>query len=89
MQNDEFFELSYIILNKASDDLESPMKIRNLIDSLKDLREDKIKKLLRFKEGVLINNATTYELNKFRAANSIAMEEINRVNKAAASQKTK
>ena len=62
------------MLNKAANDITNPTKIRNLVDSLKDLREDKIKKILSLKKGVTINNATTYELNKFRKVNSMAME---------------
>ena len=81
LQNDEFFEISYIVLNKAPDDLDNPTKIRNLIDSLKDLREDKIRKILNCKKGVLINNATTYELNKFRKVKEIAMSHLSNLSK--------
>lgn len=56
----QFFEIGYIILNNAPDDLVNPTKIRNLLDSLKDVREKIILKKLKNKGGFLISNVTTY-----------------------------
>lgn len=77
----QFFEIAYIILNNASDDVNNPTKIRNLIDSLKDVREKIILKKLKCKGGFLISNVTTYEINKFRKAKSMVMEELANLNK--------
>lgn len=69
-----------MILNNAPDDVVNPTKIRNYIDSLKDVREKNIVKKMKYKNGFLINNATTYELNKFRKANSIVMQGLEALN---------
>ena len=71
LNNTQFFEVSYIILNKAPDDLDNATKLRNLIDRIKDVRQMMILKKLRNNVGFFINHATTYEINKFRSSKAM------------------
>ena len=67
-------------MNKAADDVESPHKIRNLVDGLKDIREKKIKACMENKGGFRIKNITAYETNKFRNSISALSRSVDKLN---------
>jgi GINS complex subunit 2 len=66
----EFFETFQVIFENAEDDFDNSLKIKSLIENIKQIRISKlntfIKSLDKKDTSFILNNITSYELNIFR-----------------------
>lgn len=90
LPHDYFFEIGYIFLKKAPNDLTSNMKVRARLEDLENIRAEKLKKLFsptpsekEENENLLgplrIKNITGYEVNLRRGILSKMMEDYHRI----------
>lgn len=67
LQNDEFFEISYIFLSRAQDNITKVHHTRALIEGIENMRREKVRKLFEESKGsIMLKNLTTYESNRIR-----------------------
>jgi hypothetical protein len=61
LPHEQFFEVAYICLKKASYDLNMPVKIKIAVNDLEEIRNKKIDKILEDVKGqIRINNISMY-----------------------------
>ncbi len=82
LQNEEFFEISYIFMSRAHDDVARIVEMRGLIEGLENIRKEKIRRI--FDEGrgtVKLVNLTTFEANRLREPLSRLAMMVDRLKK--------
>lgn len=80
LQNDEFFEISYIFMSRAPDDVPNILKIRSLVEGLENHRREKVKRVMSQGQGaVAMVNLTNFEANRMREPLSRLNQLVERI----------
>ena len=67
LQTNEFFEISYVFLSKAADNVKNIHHIRAMVEGIENMRREKIRRLVEDSHGsIRLRYLTSYEANRIK-----------------------